>query len=166
MALLGYCDEMMAFALKIGFLKIVKDGVRYLLLEDALGYYGEVERRYAEQEGANYFVVEYDVWGSFLLRFEVSLEKEQPFIWRIARLLHLRIYPKANLKIRIKEKGVDDEKRRPENLFWEDDVPFSGGMKIRCDALGRVSLSKDQTVRIFSRLNSLRETYERWRYLD
>ncbi len=160
---LSYRDSVLLFAHELGFIRVVRDNVRYFLLDDIVSYYGEnMREQNIEHKNLDSIIATYDIWGC-ILQLKVEIKKEKSFVWTILRMLHL-VFPKADLSLKITEKGIDSEKQY--GYFREEVLPFSGGIEYRCVALGRVALSKDQVIRIIYRLNELQENHERWAYTD
>ena len=162
---LSYRDSMLLFAHELGFIRVVRDNVRYFLLDDIVSYYGDnTHGQNIERKNLDSIIATYDIWGC-QLQLKVEIKREKSFVWTILRMLHL-VFPKADLSLKITEKGIDSEKQGMYGYFREEVLPFSGGMGYRCAALGRVALSKDQVIRIFYHLNELQENHERWACAD
>lgn len=162
---LSYRDSVLLFAHELGFIRVVRDNVRYFLLDDIVSYYGEnIREQNIEHKNLDSIIATYDIWG-YILQLKVEIKKKKSFVWTILRMLHL-VFPKADLSLKITEKGINSEKQGTYGYFREEVLPFSGGIEYRCVALGRVALSKDQVIRIIYSLNELQENHERWAYTD
>ena len=86
---LSYRDSMLLFAHELGFIRVVRDNVRYFLLDDIVSYYGDnTHGQNIERKNLDSIIATYDIWGC-ILQLKVEIKREKSFVWTILRMLHL-----------------------------------------------------------------------------